>query len=166
MVKPIWKCLVKGCGFTASPTEEGFNEIVGHQLHHSRSGIPKEKRGFYLVDEKTGELLARTLRKARDKGLLTPEKVAAPPLDGIKEEAFLLGFDDGYDKGYDDGYKIGSEETEAAIQEIPFDIWLREYNIGIKGHVGNLFRREEGDTETKAVFKRMPQLFVASFFRD
>ena len=76
MIKPIWKCHLKGCGFTAPPTFAGFNRIVGHQLHHSKQGIPREKRGFYLIDENTGDVLAWTLRKAKEKGLIVPE---APP---------------------------------------------------------------------------------------
>ena len=72
-VKPIWKCRVKGCDFTAPPTLEGYEKLTGHQLYHAKKGTPKEERGFHLIDESTGEILAQTLKEAREKLLLIPE---------------------------------------------------------------------------------------------
>jgi len=77
-VKPIWKCRVKGCDFTAPPTFEGYEKLTGHQLYHSKRGTLKEERGFHLIDESTGEILAKTLKEAREKLLLMPETERLP----------------------------------------------------------------------------------------
>lgn len=68
-----WRCQVKDCTFSSPPTLKGFNQIAGHQLHHSKEGVPKKERIFRLVDQGTGEVLAQTLTDAREKGLLQPE---------------------------------------------------------------------------------------------
>ena len=117
MVKPIWKCKVKGCDFTAPPTLEGFNEIVGHQLHHSLEGTPKEKRGFHLIDQGTGALLARTLKKARAKGLLEPTSppTPTPPVVPPGKTA-----DSAYQQGYDKGYEEGQENVVTAVHSMKF----------------------------------------------
>ena len=144
MVKPIWKCKVKDCDFTAPPTLEGFNEIVGHQLHHSKEGTPKEKRGFHLIDQGTGVLLARTLKKARAKGLLEPTSPPTPtppvvPPEETADSADQQIYDKGYEEGYEEGYDAGSKETEEAIRKVPFEIKVPQYGGGIRGHVGDLF---------------------------
>lgn len=72
-VNPIWKCRVKNCNFTGPPTLKGYNKLKGHQLGHSLRGVPKEERGFQLIDEDSGEVLAQTLKEAREKGLLELE---------------------------------------------------------------------------------------------
>jgi hypothetical protein len=78
-VKAVWKCRVEGCNYTAAPTVEGYNKLTGHQLAHR--GLPKEKRGFQLVDESTGEVLAQKLEEATIKGFITtkpPEPTMTP----------------------------------------------------------------------------------------
>ena len=117
MVKPIWKCQVKGCDFTAPPTLGGFNEIVGHQLHHSKEGTPKEKRGFHLIDQGTEALLARTLKKARAKGLLEPTSppTQTPPVVPPGETD-----DSAYQQGYDKGYEEGQESVVNAVHSMEF----------------------------------------------
>ena len=122
-VNPIWECQVKDRDFTTPLTLEGFNEIVGHQLHHSKEGTPKEKRGFHLIDQGTGDLLARTLKKARGKGLLEPTSPPTPtppvvPPEKTADSAYQQGYDKGYDKGWDDS----QTETVEAIQKIEFAI--------------------------------------------
>ena len=72
-VRPVWKCRVEGCNYTAAPTVEGYRKISGHQLAHT--GVPKAKRGFQLVDETTGEVLAQKLEEATAKGFIA----AKPP---------------------------------------------------------------------------------------
>ena len=117
MVKMIWKCKVKGCDFTAPPTLEGFNEIVGHQLHHSKEGTPKEKRGFHLIDQGTGALLARTLKKARAKGLLEPTSppTQTPPVVPPGKTA-----DSAYQQGYDKGCEEGQESVVTTVCSTEF----------------------------------------------
>ena len=151
MVKPIWKCKVKGCDFTAPPTLEGFNEIVGHQLHHSLEGTPKEKRGFHLIDQGTGVLLARTLKKARAKGLLEPISPSTPTPPVVPPEKTAdSAYQQGYDKGYDEGYDAGNKETEEAIRELAYEI--RIPGVGVAwGHVGDLFHRIDKDEEITKV---------------
>jgi len=144
VVKPIWKCKVKGCDFTAPPTLEGFNEIVGHQLHHSKGGTPKEKRGFHLIDQGTGALLARTLKKARAKGLLEPTSPSTPtppvvPPGKTADSAYRQGHDD----GYEEGYAQGSKDTEEAIRNTKFDIKLPQIGGGVRGYIGDLFYMAE-----------------------
>jgi len=70
-VRAVWKCRVKRCNYTAAPTVEGYNKLTGHQLAHK--GLPKEKRGFHLVDEITGEILAQKLEEAIVKGFVAPK---------------------------------------------------------------------------------------------
>lgn len=77
-VKPIWKCQVEGCDYTAEPTLAGYRKMSGHQLAHA--AVPKEKRGFSLIDEGTGEILAQKLPEATEKGFIVePPKVEASP---------------------------------------------------------------------------------------
>ncbi|GAI61240.1 unnamed protein product [marine sediment metagenome] len=78
----IWKCQAPDCNYTAPPSLGGYNKLVGHQLFHSKQGIPKEKRKFALIDQGTGEVLAQTLAEAREKGVLEPE-----PPPSAEEEA-------------------------------------------------------------------------------
>lgn len=80
-VKPIWKCQVQDCDYATPPTYEGYSRIAGHQLHHSKQGLSKEKRVFLLIDETTGEELAKTPKEAREKGFLELEP---PPSAGTK----------------------------------------------------------------------------------
>jgi len=88
-VKAVWKCSVEGCNYTAAPTVEGYRKISGHQLAHT--GLPKTKRGFQLVDESTGEILAQKLEEATAKGFIAtkpPEPTmttASPPAMEIKQ---------------------------------------------------------------------------------
>lgn len=78
--EPIWRCQAKDCPYSTPPTLHGYNQIAGHQLHHSREGLPKEERVFLLVDQNTNEVLAKTLTEAREKGLLKPPETEPPPL--------------------------------------------------------------------------------------
>ena len=73
--RPVWKCRVEGCNYTADSTMEGYKKLSGHQLAHT--GLPKAKRGFHLVDERTGEVLATKLEEAITKGFVAP-KLAEP----------------------------------------------------------------------------------------
>ena len=86
-VRPVWKCLVKGCDYTGAPTVEGYYKVGGHQKRHK--GVPKEKRGVQLVDETTGEVLAQTLEEATAKGLVAkttkPEATATPEVKAPSE---------------------------------------------------------------------------------
>lgn len=90
-VRPVWKCSVEGCDYTAAPTVEGYKKISGHQLAHT--GLPKTKRGFRLVDESTGKILAQKLEEATTKGFiatkpaapLAPETKHAPPEEPLSE---------------------------------------------------------------------------------
>jgi len=77
---PMWRCQVKDCTFSTPPTLKGFNQVAGHQLHHSKEGVPKNQRIFRLVDSISGEVLAQTLTDAREKGLLEPEPKPEPRL--------------------------------------------------------------------------------------
>jgi len=70
-VKPVWKCRVEGCGYTAAPTEEGYNKVRGHQLAHK--SMPKEKKGSCLIDENTGKILTEKLAEAVEKGFMKAE---------------------------------------------------------------------------------------------
>ena len=85
-VKPVWKCRVEGCAYTAAPTEEGYNKVRGHQLAHK--SMPKEKKGFCLIDENTGKILAEKLAEAVEKGLLLvqPPKPEPPKPEEKKGE--------------------------------------------------------------------------------
>jgi len=88
--EPIWRCQVKDCTFSKPPTLKGFNQIAGHQLHHAKEGLSKEERVFLLVDQSTGEVLARTLKEARGKGLLElAPKPVLKPVPELKPEPVL-----------------------------------------------------------------------------
>ena len=82
--QPVWRCQVKGCTFSRPSTLHGYNQINGHQLHHAKEGLPKEERVFLLVDQNTNEVLAKTLKEAREKGLLEP---GPPPPEPPNVEA-------------------------------------------------------------------------------
>jgi len=75
-VRAVWKCRVEGCNYTADPTMDGYRKLSGHQLGHR--GLPKEKRGFQLVDESTGEVLAQKLEEATAKGFIITTKPPEP----------------------------------------------------------------------------------------
>jgi len=66
-IEPTWKCKAKDCNFTAPPTLKGWNKLKGHQLYHAQRGVSKKERGICLIDQSTGEVLARTLKEAREK---------------------------------------------------------------------------------------------------
>jgi hypothetical protein len=58
---------------------EGYGKLSGHTLAHT--GLPKAKRGFQLVDETTGEILAQKLEEATAKGFIAtkpPEPTTTP----------------------------------------------------------------------------------------
>ena len=78
-VRPLWKCLVEGCNYTGPPTVKGYKKLSGHQLAHI--DLPKAKRGFHLVNESTGEVLAVKLEEAITKGFIVAEPTApvSPP---------------------------------------------------------------------------------------
>lgn len=83
--KPVWKCSVEGCNYTTAPTVEGYRKLSGHQLAHT--GLPKAKRGFQLVDESTGEILAQKLEEATAKGFIAtkpPEPTTPVPLPDLE----------------------------------------------------------------------------------
>ena len=68
--KTVWKCKVEGCKYTAPPTLEGYRKLRGHQMAHV--DLPKAKRGIVLVDETTGEVLAKKPDEATERGFLAP----------------------------------------------------------------------------------------------
>ena len=72
-VKAVWKCKAENCDYTRPPTLKGYKQLVGHQKEHAH--LPKGERGYRLVDENNGEVLAESVREAREKGFL----VAEPP---------------------------------------------------------------------------------------
>ena len=72
-VKAVWKCRAENCDYTRPPTLKGYKQLVGHQKEHAQ--LPKGERGYRLVDENTGEVLAENVREAREKEFL----VAEPP---------------------------------------------------------------------------------------
>lgn len=72
-VKAVWKCKAENCDYTRPPTLKGYKQLVGHQKEHAH--LPKGERGYRLVDENTGEVLAESVREAKEKGFL----VAEPP---------------------------------------------------------------------------------------
>ena len=101
-VKPVWKCRVEGCAYTAAPTEEGYNKMRGHQLAHK--SLPKEKKGSCLIDENTGKILAEKLAEAVEKGFMKAE----PPKP--EEQEPELGKPEEEEKGKE---KKGEEEITA-----------------------------------------------------
>ncbi len=86
--KVVWKCMVKGCNYTAPPTPTGCKQVVGHILGHANKGIPKEERKYALVDEDTGKVLANKVDEAKKKGLLTeePKPTETKPPEGLLGE--------------------------------------------------------------------------------
>jgi len=82
--RPVWKCRVEGCNYTAAPTVGGYKTLSGHQLAHT--GLPKAKRGFQLVDETTGEILAQKLEEATAKGFIAT-KPPEPPTTPVPPAA-------------------------------------------------------------------------------
>lgn len=76
-VKAVWKCRVEGCNYTGPPTIEGYSKLTGHQLSHRH--LPKAKRGYQLVDESTGQILAQKLEEAITKGFIATKPLALVP---------------------------------------------------------------------------------------
>ncbi|GAJ25043.1 unnamed protein product [marine sediment metagenome] len=64
-----WQCTAPGCKKSYPPTEKGLQRIRAHVL----GGHSQELRGYQLVDAESGEVLAKDLKGAREKGLLEPE---------------------------------------------------------------------------------------------
>jgi len=89
--KAVWKCMIKGCNYTAPPTPTGCKQVVGHMLAHANKGISKEERKYALVDEDTGKVLANKIDEAKKKGLLSeqepPTETKAPPKELLDKEA-------------------------------------------------------------------------------
>ena len=79
--KAVWKCMVKGCNYTAPPTATGYKQVIGHMLGHASKGISKEERKYALVDEGTGEVLANKFDGAKKKGFLSTEEPKPPAGD-------------------------------------------------------------------------------------
>ena len=77
--EPMWRCQVKGCSYSTPPTLHGYSQITGHQLYHAKQGLSKEEKGFRLIDQNTGEMLAESLKEARDKNLLEPSPKKPTP---------------------------------------------------------------------------------------
>lgn len=69
-----WQCTAPGCKKSYPPTEKGLQRIRAHVL----GGHSRELRGYQLVDAESGEVLAKDLKEAREKGLLEPEKPQPP----------------------------------------------------------------------------------------
>ena len=78
-VKAVWKCKAEKCDYTRPPTLKGYKQLVGHQKEHAH--LPKGERGYRLVDENSREVLAESVREAKEKGFL----VAEPPPMGESE---------------------------------------------------------------------------------
>jgi len=92
--KAVWKCMIKGCNYTAPPTPTGYKQVIGHMKRHANKGISKEERKYALVDEDTGTVLANKINEATKKGLLSTEEPKPPteteaPSEELKEEAEL-----------------------------------------------------------------------------
>jgi len=116
-LEPIWRCQVKDCNYSTPPTLHGYNQIAGHQLHHAKEGLPKEKRTFRLVDQNTGEVLAETVKEAREKGLLEAEKsssVAAKPRKPAEE----LGEESTEEEGQEEESPRGKERVEKEGRDV------------------------------------------------
>jgi len=79
-VKVVWKCKAENCDYTRPPTLKGYKQLVGHQKEHAH--LPKGERGYRLVDENTGEVLAESAREAKEKGLLVAEPLPKKESDG------------------------------------------------------------------------------------
>ncbi len=115
--KALWKCKVKGCRFSAPPTEKGYKQIVGHMLGHASKGVSKKDRNYALVDEETGNVLAHKIVEAKEKGLLQPEPEPVPepvpepePTEEELQEAKI--------REYAEKEGITFEEAKARIEAI------------------------------------------------
>lgn len=86
MAKALWKCMVKGCNYTAPPTKKGFKQVVGHMLGHSSEGLPKEERVYALIDEDTGNVLANKIGEAVGKGLLLEQEEPKKPVEVAEDK--------------------------------------------------------------------------------
>ena len=75
--KVVWKCKAEGCDYARPPTLKGYKQLVGHQKEHA--DMSKEERGYHLVDETTGEVLAGSVRQAKERGLLEATPPVEPP---------------------------------------------------------------------------------------
>ena len=85
-VKAAWKCKAENCDYTRPPTLKGYKQLVGHQKEHAH--LPKGERGYRLVDDNAGEVLAESVREAREKGFLVAEP---PPREESEEEPKVKG---------------------------------------------------------------------------
>jgi len=90
-VKAVWKCKAENCDYTRPPTLKGYKQLVGHQKEHAH--LPKGERGYRLVDENTGEVLAESVREAREKGFLVAEPPPREESEGKPEEKPELGME-------------------------------------------------------------------------
>ena len=84
-VKAVWKCKAENCDYTRPPTLKGYKQLVGHQKEHAH--LPKGERGYRLVDENTGEVLAESVREAKEKGFLVAEPPPRKESDGKPQGA-------------------------------------------------------------------------------
>lgn len=89
--KAVWKCMIKGCNYTAPPTPTGCKQVIGHMLRHANKGISKEERKYALVDEGTGEVLANKIDEAKKKGFLSTEEPKLPAGTETPPEELLGG---------------------------------------------------------------------------
>ena len=80
--KTVWRCKAENCGYSRPPTLTGYKQLVGHQKEHA--DLKKEERGYHLVNENTGEILADSVRQAKEKGFL--QTVPEPPEEKTAEE--------------------------------------------------------------------------------
>lgn len=100
-----WQCTAPGCKKSYPPTEKGLQRIRAHVL----GGHSQELRGYQLVDAESGEVLAKDLKEAREKGLLEPEKPqpsTKPPTETKAPPEELL------DKAAEEEVEVESEEEE------------------------------------------------------
>ncbi len=84
-VKAVWKCKAENCDYTRPPTLKGYKQLVGHQKEHAH--LPKWERGYRLVDENTREVLAESVREAKEKGFLVAEPPPRKGSDGKPQGA-------------------------------------------------------------------------------
>jgi len=84
-VKAVWKCKAENCDYTRPSTLKGYKQLVGHQKEHAH--LPKGERGYRLVDENTGEVLAESVREAKEKGFLVAEPLPSEESDGKSQSA-------------------------------------------------------------------------------
>lgn len=125
----LWKCKVKGCDYTAAPTLKGYQMLTGHQLTHSAKGVPKEQRGFHLVDEETGEVLAETMAEATSKGLLEG-KAVEEPVEELEEEE---------EEEKEEGKEEKKEEKKEVTRPLVSAEGIFRYTISLPADAFSLF---------------------------